>query len=111
MLAFSQIDLTVRLQAWVSQQMTFHMLIQVAFLCESQFAVLLHCVWARVGTFIRVDPQMIVEIVPLPEVHWAVGEIALQDFEVSLSLWVLELEYPKLLGGGNVRVRLLLINF
>lgn len=47
---------------------------------------------------------MVVEVVPLAEVHRAVGEIALQDFQISLGLWVLELEYPKHLSGRNVRV-------
>lgn len=54
---------------------------------------------------------MVVEIVPLSEVHWAVRVIALQDFEISLRLRVLELEYPKHLRRRNVRVRLLLIDF
>jgi hypothetical protein len=75
--------------------MTFHVLVQIALLGEGELAVLLHSVGARVGPLIRVDPQVVVEIVPLSEIHWAVRVIALQDFEISLRLWVLELEYPK----------------
>jgi hypothetical protein len=48
--------------------------------------------------------------VPFAEVHRAVGVIALQDFKISLGLWVLELEYPKHLCRWDVWVRLLLIN-
>jgi len=91
--------------------MTLDMLIQVALLSEGQLAVLLHGVWARVRTLISVDTKVIIEVMPFPEVHRAVRIIALQDFEISLRLWVLEFEYPKHLSGGNVRVRLFLIDF
>lgn len=91
--------------------MTLDMLIQVALLSEGKLAVLLHGVWARVRTLISVDTKVIIEVMPFPEVHRAVRIIALQDFEISLRLWVLEFEYPKHLSGGNVRVRLFLIDF
>lgn len=57
------------------------------------------------------DSEMIIEIVPLSEVHWAVWEITLQDLEISLGLRVLELENPEHLGRRNMWVRLFLIYF
>lgn len=110
-LELGQVDLAVWLQVRISQQMTFHVLVQVTLLREGKLAVLLHGVWARVRSLIGVDPQVVIEIVPLSEVHWAVRVIALQDFEISLGLWVLEFEYPKHLGRRDVRVRLFLIYF
>jgi len=39
-----------------------------------------------------VNSQVVVEVVPLSEIHGAAREIALQDLEVALGLGVLELE-------------------
>lgn len=84
--------------------MTLHVLIQIALLSECQLAVLLDGVGAAVRPLVRVDAQVVVEVVPFAEVHRAVGVIALQDFKISLGLGVLEFEYPKHLSGRNVRV-------
>ena len=56
------------------------------------------------------NAQMVVEVVPLPEVHGAVRVVALKNFEVALSLWVLELKNPEHLGRWNVWIGLLLVN-
>ena len=58
----------------------------------------------HIWPFFGVNSQVVIEVMPFPEIHWAVREIAFQNFEISLSFWVLELEYPKLLGGWNMRV-------
>jgi antitoxin (DNA-binding transcriptional repressor) of toxin-antitoxin stability system len=57
--------------------MTLNVLIQIALLSESKLAILLNSVRAGVGPLISVNTQVIVEVVPLPEVHGAVWEIAL----------------------------------
>ena len=105
-----KIHLVVRFEVRVLQQMTFHVLVQVAFLSECQLAVLLNSIWAGVWSLICVNTQMIIEVVPLSKVHWAVRVVTLQDLKISLCLRVLKLEYPKSLCRRNVRVRLLLID-
>ena len=90
-----QINIAVWFQVRIAQQVTLNVLIQVAFLGESQLAIFLNGVRATVWPLIGVDTQVIVEVVPLAEVHGAVWVIALQDFQISLGLWVLEFEYPK----------------
>lgn len=91
--------------------MTLDVLVQIALLSEGKFAILLNSVWARVRSLVSVDSEMVIEVMPLSEVHWAVWEITLQDFEISLSLRVLELENPEHLGRWDMWVRLLLIYF
>lgn len=108
---FRQVDLAVGLEVRVPLQVALHVLVEVALLREGQLAVLLDREGAAVGSLVGVDPQVVVEVVPLPEVHRAVGVVALQNFEVALRLGVLELENPEHLRRGNVRVRLLLIDF
>lgn len=75
--------------------MTLYVLIQVTFLSKCQLAVLLNSVWARVWSLVSVNTQMVIEVVPFPEVHWTVWVVTLQDFKISLCLWVLEFEYPE----------------
>lgn len=38
---------------------------------------------------------MVVEVVPLSEIHGAAGEVTLKDLKVALGLRVLELEDPE----------------
>ena len=75
--------------------MTLYVLIQITFLSKCQFAVLLNSVWARVWSLICMNTQVVIKVVPFPEVHGAVWVVTLQDFKISLCLWVLEFEYPE----------------
>lgn len=106
---FREVDLAIWLQVRIPQQMTFDVFIQITLLRECQFAIFLHREWARVGPLVGVNTQMIIEIMPFSEVHGTVGVIALQYLEISLRFWILKFEYPEHLGGGNVRIRLLLV--
>lgn len=56
------------------------------------------------------NSQVVIEVMPLSEVHWAVWVITLQDLQESLSLWVLELEDSEGLGRWDVGVGLLLVD-
>jgi hypothetical protein len=68
------------------------MLVQIAFLGESQVAVQLALVRAYERPFLCVDSQVVIKVVPFSEVHGTTWEITLQDLQESLGLWVLELE-------------------
>lgn len=57
--------------------MTLDMLVQIALLSEGKFAILLMSVWARVGSLIGMNSQVVIEVMPLSEVHWAIREITL----------------------------------
>ena len=87
------------------------MFVQVTFLSESQVAVQLRLVWANEWSFFGVDTQMIIEIVPFPEVHWAPRMVAFQDFKESLSFRILELEYSEGSGGRYMMLRFSLVYF
>jgi hypothetical protein len=50
---------------------------------------------AHKRTFFRVDPQVVVEVVPLTEVHWTAWIITLQNFEETLCFWIFKLEDSK----------------
>lgn len=67
------------LQVWLFQEMASHMLVQVTLLGESQITVQLVFERTNERSFFRVDSQVVIEVVPLPEVHWAPWEVALQD--------------------------------
>jgi len=67
-------------------------------------------VWAGKWPFFGVDSQVVVEVVPLSEVHGAAREVALQDLEVALGLGVLELEDAERPGRGHVVLRLPLVD-
>ena len=83
------------LQIWVLQQVHPHVLVQIAPLGEFILAAQLVLEWALKGTLICVHPNVIVEIVALPEGHVATGEVALDDLKVAHGNWVLVLEYPE----------------
>ena len=70
--------------------MHFYMFIEVSLLCKRQETPL---EVTLVRTLICVDPQVIKEIVPLPEVLATVFFIALQNFDDSLGFRILESEY------------------
>lgn len=59
------------------KKMAPYVLVQIAFLSECQVAIELLAVWALEGPFLRVNPQVVVEVVPLPEIHWAAWVVAL----------------------------------
>lgn len=59
--------------------MTSHMLVKVALLRESQIAFQLVLERTNERSFFRVDSQVVVEVVPLAEVHGTPGKVALQD--------------------------------
>ena len=54
---------------------------------------------------------MVVEVVPLPEVHWAPWVIALQNFQESLSLRVFKFEDSKRSSGWDMMLAFFLVNF
>ena len=58
-----------------------------------------------------VDPQVVEEVVPLPEVHWAPRVIALQNFQESLSLRVFKFEDSKRSCGWDMMLAFFLVNF
>ena len=84
--------LHLHLEVWLLLQVASHMLVQVALLCESQITPQLVFERTYERSFFRVDSQVIIKVVPLSEVHRAIRVVALQDLQVSLGLWVLELE-------------------
>ena len=53
------------------------MLVEVALLGEGQVAVQLELERTDKGSFLRVDSKVVVEIMPLSEVHGAAGVITL----------------------------------
>jgi len=55
------------------------MLVQVAFLGESQIAIQLAFVGTDERALLCVDSQVVIKVVPLSEVHGATWEVALQD--------------------------------
>ena len=69
----------VWLQIWRLQQMTPNVLVQVAFLGESQITIQLALVGTDERALLCVDSQVVIKVVPLSEVHGATWEVALQD--------------------------------
>ena len=72
-----------------------NMFVEVGPLSEAEPAVL---VGADVGSLIGVDPEMIEEIVPLPEPLVAVLVVALKDLDVPLASRVLVRKDPEFFG-------------
>jgi hypothetical protein len=67
-------------------------LVKVRLLSERELAIQLAFEWANEGTLFRVDAEVVVKVMPLPKVHRTVRVVALQDLQVSPSLWILEFE-------------------
>lgn len=79
--------------------MHLHVLVQVGTLRE---AVAAAAHWALVWALVRVNAEVVEEVVPLAEVLAAVGAVALQDLDVALALGVLEGEDTEVLRGRHV---------
>ena len=75
------------------------MFIEISLLSKAETAARVR---AGVGSLICVDPQVVKEVVPLSEVLSAIVVIALQDFDKTFGLRILESEDPKFLSGRNV---------
>ena len=72
--------------------MNRQMLVQIRLLGKALVAALLRAhKWSLFG----VHSQVVEEIVPLAEKHLTVGEIALQNFNLSLSPWVFIFQNPE----------------
>ena len=54
---------------------------------------------------------MVVEVMPLPEVHWAPRVIALKNFQESLSLRVFKFEDSKRSRRRDMMLAFFLVNF
>lgn len=101
----------IRFKIRSPQKMASNVLVQIAFLSESQVAVELLAIRALEWPLFRVNPQVIVEVVPLPKVHGTAWIVALQDLQEPLGLRVLELENSEGPRRRNVVLRLLLVYF
>lgn len=75
----------------------FQMLVQIGSLIKAEAAIR---EVADVGAFIRVDSQMVEEVVPLAEPLVASNVVALEDLDIALGSWVLVGEDAVLLGVG-----------
>ena len=74
-------------------------LVQVALLGEALVAAR-H--WTSEWLLTRVDPEVVVEVVPLAKGHVATCEITFQYLEVARSFWVFELVDSKVISAGHV---------
>ena len=101
----------IRFKIRSPQKMTSYVLVQIALLSESQVAIELLAERALERPLLRVYPQVVVEVVPLPEVHGAARVVAFQDLQEPLCLRVLELENSEGPRRRNVVLRLLLVYF
>lgn len=82
-----------------NSSMHFHMFIQIRSLSEAESTV---GEGAAVGSFICVDPQVVEEVVPLPEMFATVVMVAFQDFDISLRFGILEGKDSEFLGCGHM---------
>ena len=88
--------------------MHLNMLIQIGLLRKVEMTSKLLLKWATEGLFFGVNPQVIVEIVPLPEVHEATVVFAFQYLHKPLRLRIFILVDLIVLAGGHVVIRVLL---
>ena len=82
--------------------MALNMLVQVRLLREAQVAALVG-VWARKWPLLRVDAQVVVEVVELAEELLAAHVVTLQDLLVAARLWVPVFENPELASARHER--------
>ena len=54
---------------------------------------------------------MVVEVVPLPEIHWTLWVVTFQDLKEPLSSWIFEFENSKGSCTWDMVFRLFLVNF
>lgn len=87
------------------------MLVKVGLLSKSQVAFELILEWTGKWSLFRVDSEMVVEVVPFPEVHRASWIVALKYFQESFSLWIFEFENSERPRGRYMVIRLLLVDF
>lgn len=64
-------------------------LVQVGFLCE---ALVTAWLWADKRSLLGVDSEMVKEIMPFAEKHFAVSVVAFQQFYLTLRPWILVFE-------------------
>ena len=79
--------------------MDFDMFVQISSLGK---AISAPWNWALVWSFVRVNPEVIEEIMPLPKVFSAIFMIALQYLNIPLGLGILESEDPELVSAWHV---------
>ena len=84
------------------------MFIQVTLLRKRQVTLKLLSIRAYKWSFLRVDSQVIIEIVPLSEIHRTTRMVTLQDFQESLSVRIFEFKDSKGSCTWNVIFRILL---
>jgi hypothetical protein len=77
----------------------FYVFVKVGPLCEGKLTSRLR---AFVGSFVSVDPKMVKEVVPLPEVLGAARVFAFQNFNEPFRPRVFKCEYLELLCGWDV---------
>lgn len=75
--------------------MTPYVFVEITFLCESQVAAILIFERTNEWSLLRVNSEMVVEIMPLSKVQLTTRMIALQYFQVSMCFGVLELKYSE----------------
>jgi len=103
--------LRVSVKIWNFCLVTPYVFVEITFLCESQVAAILIFERTNEWSLLRVNSEMVVEIMPLSKVQLTTRMIALQYFQVSMCFGVLELKYSERSCWGHMVIGLFLIGF
>ena len=98
-------------QKRIAHLMVVDVLVQIATLREGQPAVQHIPVEAFIGSFVRVNTQVVIKIVPFFKVHLAMTIVAFENFQKPIGLRVLEPEDSESTGRWYMVLRLFLANF